>query len=403
MKQTIDDYPLLYQLFLKIQHYDRHLGHRALGVKEFYTLIEALNSGVGLSDEKHFRKIVHLLWRKPHHDKTLFDHMLDISLSMIYEKSGKVEEDNSPQAPPSTNLSGTNRRNEGQPNTSTTTPASDTTGQERTDTDQKSSTAIEEDSLIISFDKASPDKGKDSLQLDIDELSEEINQYHFILKGNYFELGSRQLQQGVRVMRRRDTDKTQKVVDLEATIQKVSRQGYLENLVYSFGEKWTTDLLILVDNGESMIAFEPFTDELISVVDADYDINETVYFFRGIPDQSLFVDRLHRQEISVDELAEAPSQPVLIVSDAGAATGKLDEYRVEDTVDFLARIRKHRVAWLNPMPRDRWRKTSAEYISLYSNMFFLDPTELINVVKLFKAKIKSNTLLDRYVQEQYWE
>jgi hypothetical protein len=48
MMDPLHKYPLLYQLFLRLQQYDRHLGHKALGVKEYYALMEALNKGVGI-------------------------------------------------------------------------------------------------------------------------------------------------------------------------------------------------------------------------------------------------------------------------------------------------------------------------------------------------------------------
>jgi hypothetical protein len=51
------------------------------------------------------------------------------------------------------------------------------------------------------------------------------------------------------------------------------------------------------------------------------------------------------------------------------------------------------------MPRERWKDTSAEYIALYTNMFYLDPTELVNAVKIFKAKLRGDSLLEKYVQE----
>jgi uncharacterized protein with von Willebrand factor type A (vWA) domain len=258
-----------------------------------------------------------------------------------------------------------------------------------------------EDTLIISFERASPDKDEQGLKLDIETISAEVNQHHYLLEGNYFELGFRQLQQGVRTMRRQVVDKSKKMIDLEASIQKASRQGFLENLEYRHGHTWVTDLLIIVDQGFSMMAFKPFSDQLISIMEEDYDILDLVYFYKEMPYQYLYLDRSHLEAVSISEVAEARSQSVLIISDGGAATGRIEGDRVEQTVQFLAQIRKHRVAWLNPMPRERWTDTSAEYIAQYTNMFYLDSTELVNAVKIFKAKLKGDSLLERYVQENY--
>jgi uncharacterized protein with von Willebrand factor type A (vWA) domain len=136
-------------------------------------------------------------------------------------------------------------------------------------------------------------------------------------------------------------------------------------------------------------------------MEEDYDILDLVYFYKEMPYQYLYLDRSHLEAVSISEVAEARSQSVLIISDGGAATGRIEGDRVEQTVQFLAQIRKHRVAWLNPMPRERWTDTSAEYIAQYTNMFYLDSTELVNAVKIFKAKLKGDSLLERYVQENY--
>lgn len=56
---------------------------------------------------------------------------------------------------------------------------------------------------------------------------------------------------------------------------------------------------------------------------------------------------------------------ILVVSDGGAARRSYNEERLEETkkwVEFLQGSMAN-VAWLNPMPRDSWRETSAEIIS----------------------------------------
>lgn len=397
MMDPADKYPLLYQLFLRLQKYDRQLGHQALGVKEFYTLIEALDKGVGLSDEHHFKKLVRWLWRKPHHQKEVFNEILEEGLEHIYQQLG-TESKKGEKTPvrDQKDKSGEQGSEKGKKAREAPSPI------QKKAKKQPAKTELEpepvEDSLIISFEKADPDKDEDGLKLDIENLSEQINRYGYFLEGNYFELGGRQLQQGIRTLRRRVTDKHKKVLDLEATIDKASRQGFLESLEYRFGQRWTTDLLVLVDQGDSMVAFEPFSRQLVDIIDRDYDIEKAIAFFKETPYRHVFLDRAQRNALAVSKIAESPLQPVLIISDAGAATGRIDEFRVENTVDFLARIRKHRVAWLNPMPRGRWQDTSAEYIAQYTSMFYIDPTELVNAVKLFKAKIRATTLLDRYVQ-----
>ena len=395
MMESAEKYPFLYRLFLLIQQYDRKLGHRALGLKEYYALLEALNRGVGLADEVHFKKVCTLLWLKPHHDRERFDQLLEGGLQGFFREAGMDEERTGTGFPRTAAAGSGTQQAEKYPKSASAPQAAAEAGEAM---QKGKEAALNEDSIIVSFENASPDKGEGQLKLDIEALTQDINRFHFQLKGNYFDLRFRQLQQGMRSMRRRERDEGRKRIDLEATLEKAARQGFLEDFVMRNGFRWLTDLFLLIDRGNSMAAFEPFSDELIAAADGDGNVQRVIVYFNEAPLDHLFLDKYRRETIAADRIAEAASQAVLILSDAGAATGKVEASRVELTVRFLARIRKHRVAWLNPMPRNRWEGTSAEYIALYVNMFSLDATELGNAVKFFKAKLKTKTLLDQYVQ-----
>jgi uncharacterized protein with von Willebrand factor type A (vWA) domain len=66
---------------------------------------------------------------------------------------------------------------------------------------------------------------------------------------------------------------------------------------------------------------------------------------------------------------------VLIVSDAGAARGSRRLERIGATTKLLGRLklRTRLLAWLNPMPQERWEGTSAHMISCLVRMFQMDP------------------------------
>jgi uncharacterized protein with von Willebrand factor type A (vWA) domain len=56
--------------------------------------------------------------------------------------------------------------------------------------------------------------------------------------------------------------------------------------------------------------------------------------------------------------------PVLIFSDGGAARGKYQPELVASLSETLKEIRTFSgpIAWINPVPKSRWEKTSAQYI-----------------------------------------
>ena len=62
--------------------------------------------------------------------------------------------------------------------------------------------------------------------------------------------------------------------------------------------------------------------------------------------------------------------------------------RVEETNSFLQILNAPRVAWVNPMPRNRWLNTSAEVIAQSMEMFTCEALELRNAVKLLRGKLK---------------
>ncbi|MCC5613002.1 isochorismatase family protein [Nostoc sp. CHAB 5834] len=56
---------------------------------------------------------------------------------------------------------------------------------------------------------------------------------------------------------------------------------------------------------------------------------------------------------------------VLIISDAGAARGNFDQERVDNTKAWIEQLQQsvRYYAWLNPMPSECWRQTTAGEIA----------------------------------------
>lgn len=180
-------------------------------------------------------------------------------------------------------------------------------------------------------------------------------------------------------------------LDCDATIQEIHRCGVLVKPVFHFRRTNKARLLILRDEGGSMAPFKPVIDALIRIaMKADFQAR-AVYYFRNVPRELLFQDSDLLQAQTLQEVLSAyQSAGVLIVSDAGAARGSYNSDRIEKTKRLIASLRRNHfsIAWLNPMPKDRWKQTSAEDIKLRCQvpMFPLDRAGLLAAIDVIRGR-----------------
>jgi uncharacterized protein with von Willebrand factor type A (vWA) domain len=89
--------------------------------------------------------------------------------------------------------------------------------------------------------------------------------------------------------------------------------------------------------------------------------------------------------------------PALIISDAGSARGWYDGDRVKKTEQFLEQLTKsvRYLAWLNPMPDEYWRGTSAEAISQLIPMFPLSRRGFNNAIALLQGRYLGEQEVER--------
>jgi hypothetical protein len=79
---------------------------------------------------------------------------------------------------------------------------------------------------------------------------------------------------------------------------------------------------------------------------------------------------------------------VLVISDAGAARRQFDITRLLDSVALIKALRTGSagVAWLNPVPRDRWSRTTAGQMARYVPMFALNRPGLYQAVDVLRGR-----------------
>jgi hypothetical protein len=151
--------------------------------------------------------------------------------------------------------------------------------------------------------------------------------------------------------------------------------------------------LLLVDQNGSMTPFHRFSRDLVETARDESTLQPeqvNVFYFHNVPAASVYKDLYLTEPIALEKvLASCDNETsVLIVSDAGAARGyrKLD--RIRATTSFLFKLRRHTtlIAWLNPMPEERWIGSSAEIIANLVPMYEMDNDGLSNAIDIVRGQ-----------------
>ncbi len=181
---------------------------------------------------------------------------------------------------------------------------------------------------------------------------------------------------------RRDGPAT--IIDIDATVEKAARQGYLLDTVYRREMSDHSHLVLLVDRKGSMTPFHPLARDLVATAmrSAEEKLigRLDVYYFRNVATASFHIDpflgeldRIDGRPLTMDESLNRHKgdMRIMILSDAGAARGNRALGRIEATEDMMAHLSRRTkfIAWLNPMPEKRWRWTSASIIARMVPMF----------------------------------
>lgn len=183
--------------------------------------------------------------------------------------------------------------------------------------------------------------------------------------------------------------------DLEATIRAYCRQGALAQarfrpLLVNQGK-----ILILADTSPSMTAWFPFLEVLAESLSLGGLESACLVYFSNVPRRKLYVTPQLARPVSADSVfQDMRGAGVLVVSDAGAVRGFLNHRRVKQTLDFLGHVQREMraVAWVNPMPRDRWSGNTAGGIANQANNIAFLPLQrsaLIRAIDILRGMNRS--------------
>lgn len=242
-----------------------------------------------------------------------------------------------------------------------------------------------------------------------------------LLLAPHFPLSRRMIGQAFRRLRRKAPAGPPVQLDVEATIAQRLRSGVATPPVLMPLRRNVAGLLMLIDRGGSMTPFHAYCDHVHAAITRDGGLSRvtTAWFHdtpvdepdprlagrlsrlrpqldpvlsevRGSVDGLVYADPEMIEPVWLAEVVAAAGEDaaVLVLSDAGAARGRVDVARNLASVAFARRMREQGrpVVWLNPMPRPYWAGTSAELLARHVPMLPLNAVDLHRAVDVLRGR-----------------
>ena len=209
----------------------------------------------------------------------------------------------------------------------------------------------------------------------------------------YWPLSRRSMVYAWRYLRRTVKEGPRDVLNVAATVEQTARIGFFFCPVYDRRLMNKNHLVLLIDQGGSMVPFHRFTRDLVETAcdGQKSQIQQVdVAYFQNVPPDHVFCDPHLMLPTPLGNLLALIDidTSVLIVSDAGAARGHRRNERIRATAEFLAVVKRRttQLAWLNPMPQARWAGTSAQFIARLAPMFQMDNEGFGNAIAALRGQ-----------------
>jgi hypothetical protein len=201
-------------------------------------------------------------------------------------------------------------------------------------------------------------------------------------------ISQRTLSDSWRFLRRPLRTGSRSELDLDATIDCITRQGYFSDVVMRPILSKRSDLIVLVDDSNVMLPFSPALQPLVNAIEAHQITPATLYRFTTYPDDYLYDWQHPARAIPLDQVLSRmhPRRTtVLIWSEAGATQITPSKEHHDGLVCFLTRLAPclRTLIWLNPLPAHRWPGTLAQAIAYWlgGRMIDLDTPQLLALAK----------------------
>ncbi len=386
----VNDLPLR-ELFDKL----RQAGF-VLGIDEYELLLEALMKGFGIEDEAALKRLCKTLWVKSVEDEKIFNSYFEKVMSQPLENPLVTVEKPTPAKP----AIPTTQPQVKQGKTTPTLPRND----ERVSPDKLPPPEPRRDEPpqpptqpSSEAEKSEPDESEFMLPEVAVEMDDEvqllktITSEQFFLSSDYLPLTKREMKQTWRYLRLPIREGPLVELDVTATIEKIIRDGFFLEPVLVPRRRNLVELVLLLDIDGSMVAFHPLGDRLKDTATRGGKLGASrVYYFHNCPVDYVYGKPGYSEAVRVEDMLSGLSANracMLIFSDAGAARGGYSEDRLQLTERFLRQCQQHLryLVWVNPVPRERWARSTAGEIAKLIPMLECDRLGLQNAVKVLRG------------------
>ena len=181
-------------------------------------------------------------------------------------------------------------------------------------------------------------------------------------------------------------------LDIDATIAETCRHGTLTDLVLVPARRNEARMMVLFDASPSMAPWHATSETVAASLAQSQLGHAAIYYFDNDPREDLFEsNQLTRSKPLELVTRQHPGCALIVIGDGGAGRGRTDRKRVHSTRQFVEMVRDASwwpIAWLNPMPRQRWAGSSAAQIAAIPGlaMFELNEDGLIAAVDHLRGK-----------------
>lgn len=340
-----------------------------LGVEEYLVIVRSLEAGFGISDRQELEQLCCMLWAKSEEENRLIRRLFKQMWRHFPAESRKEDKsiENNISKPIQEDLQVS----------PVETPSID---EPLPDLDTTLTITPEPVQAVQAVRSSRGDK--------------QMKRPRYILLTEYFPVTKRQMKQCWRYLRRPVRQGVATELDVEATIAKVGREGILLQPVLMPPCTNRTDLVLLIDQEGSMVPFHDLSRQLVETAERGGRLRTTnVFYFHDYPDEYLYRHPAMLDAKAVSEVLEEIGEraAVLIISDAGAARGNFDQERIDSTKVWIEQLQKsvRYFAWLNPMPSECWRQTTAGEIARFVPMFEMSPQGMNAAIGVLRGRYVS--------------
>lgn len=178
-------------------------------------------------------------------------------------------------------------------------------------------------------------------------------------------------------------------LDLQATIEKICRESFFLNPIYENQKINQIELFFLIDCSKSMIPFSPIINDITQSY--PHPVKAHKVYFDNFPNQYLYYNSNRKSAVSIERFLATSKVNYffIMLSDAGAARGTFNEFRITQTLEFINQLylNTRHFVWFNPVPKERWvDNTAFVFKSMNVPMFPIDVWNFRNGIDFLRNK-----------------